>query len=82
MHHDKLKHNYHKINYHDHDRMLKMVHHWHYPMVMKANHQLLKLMIDIERFVIYNFDFHYLMKIFHIQLYGLDYSKVVNQHEV
>ncbi len=81
MHHDMLMHNYHKINYHDHDQMLKMVHHWHYPMGMKVNHQRMILMVHIEIFVIYNFHFHYLKKIFHIQQYELDYPKVLNQYE-
>jgi len=82
MHHDKLMHNCHKINYHDHDRRLKMVHHWHYPTVKKVNHQRRMLTIDIERFVIYNFHFHYLRKIFRIQLYELDYPMVLDQYEV
>jgi hypothetical protein len=81
MHHDKLEHNYHRINYHNHDQMWKTMPHLHYPMMMKVNHHLLIYLNEIEIFVIYNFHFHSLMQIYHIQLYELDYPTVVNQFE-
>ena len=81
MHHDKLERNYHKINYRNHDHMWKMMLHSHYPMMMKENHQLLIYSNEIEICVIYNFDFHYLKRIYHIQRHELEHSKVVNQFE-
>jgi hypothetical protein len=81
MHRDKLKHNYHKTDYHDHDHRWKMMHHSHYSIRMKVNHQQWRYSNEMQIFVIYNFHFHYRLQMFHIQRFEMEHSKVLNQSE-
>jgi hypothetical protein len=82
MHHDKSEHNYRRKDYRDHDRTLKMVHHWHCPMAMKVNRLLLNLTNEIVKHVICSFHFHCPMKIVRSRLYVRHYPMVSNQCEV